>query len=92
MSLTLYNIFHFRNINIFLKEIVYKSIEDNHERWAPWMWRENHPSTSHHMTVAEPRLGVWGSYDSNSEGGWRDKLAVFWGYVIMHFEKMEDGL
>ena len=48
------------------------------------MWRENHPSTSHH---AEPRLGVWVAYDSNSEEGWRDKLAVFWGYVIMTFEK-----
>ena len=51
------------------------------------MWRESHPSTLHQTTVAEPRLGVWGAYDSNSEEGWRDKLDVFWGYVIMHFEK-----
>ena len=51
------------------------------------MWLEYHPSTSHRTTVAEPRLGVWSAYDSNSEEGWRGKLAVFWGYVIIHFEK-----
>ena len=71
------NIFHFRNINIFLEKECSQIHEDNPERWAPWMWRENHPSTSHHTTVAEPRLGVWGAYDSNSEEVWRDKLAVF---------------
>ena len=42
------------------------------------MYRENHPSASHHTTVAEPRLGVWGAYDTNSEEICRDKLAVIW--------------
>ena len=53
------------------------------------MWRRNHPSISYHAIVAEPRLEVWGAYDSNSEEGKRDKLVVFCGYVIVYFEKLK---
>ena len=46
------------------------------------MWRENHPSTSNYTTVAEPRLGVWGAYDTNSEEICRDKLAfICWNWL-----------
>ena len=57
-----------------------KIYEHNPELWTPWMWRENYPNTSLHSTVAEPRLCVWSSYDSNSEEGWRDKLAFLWSF------------
>ena len=81
------NIVNFRNINIFLEKECSQIHEDNPERWAPWMLRENHPNPSHHTIVADSHLRVWCAYDSNSEEVWRNKLAVFWGYVILHLKK-----
>ena len=55
------------------------------------MARENHPSTSHYTKIGKA-IRVWGTIDSNSGVGLTGQVSHFWGYVIMHFEKLEMDL